>query len=92
MANLQERFSRVQTVARRVSLVPEDGGGLMWHIFAGVLARVLIPPRGLVDGDEPEAKLARAQYHLQQGDLLHSVDSRAIYFLPRETPECCFLA
>lgn len=77
MANLQERFTRVESVARRVSLVPEDGGGLMWHVFAGVLARVLIPPRGLVGGDEPEAKLARAQYYLQQGDLLHSVLSRS---------------
>ncbi len=73
MANLQERFTRVRKVARQVSLLPEDGGGLMWHVFARVLSRVLIAPHGLVAGDEPEARLARAQHYLHQGDLLQSV-------------------
>jgi len=72
MPQLQSRFQRVANTARRVALVPEDGG-LWWHAFAAALSKLMVAPKGLVHGNSAEHVLARAEYHLERGNLAQAV-------------------
>jgi ABC-type transporter Mla subunit MlaD len=84
LPQLAAQFRHVQKVARRVALVPEDAG-LWWHLFGGLIAAVTRPPRGPVEGSEPDAVLARAEHHLHRGDLSQCL--RELQTLPPQARE-----
>jgi hypothetical protein len=65
---LVERFKLVVQMGRRAALVPEHGG-VFANIVAAVASRLIIPEKGLVEGNDPEALFAKAEYYLEQGDL-----------------------
>ncbi|KAG0180372.1 Formation of crista junctions protein 1 [Apophysomyces sp. BC1034] len=65
---LSVRFEQIAEQARRVALVPEDGG-FGAHILSIILSKLLFRKEGLVQGDDVEAVLARSGYYLKNGDL-----------------------
>lgn len=67
-SQLRERFRAVAQSGRQAALVPEEGG-IVGNIVAAVASRLIIPEKGLVDGDGAEALFANAEYYLDKGDL-----------------------
>lgn len=67
-SQLMDRFKAVAQSGRQAALVPEEGG-IVGNIVAAVASRLIIPEKGLVEGDEPEALFAKAEYYLNKGDL-----------------------
>jgi len=52
-----------------VSLVPDQGAGLLSHVASSILSVLRFKPRGLVDGKDVSSVLARAEYYLNEKDL-----------------------
>eukprot|EP00026_Physarum_polycephalum_P003697 Phypoly_transcript_03711.p1 GENE.Phypoly_transcript_03711~~Phypoly_transcript_03711.p1 ORF type:complete len:689 (+),score=139.23 Phypoly_transcript_03711:267-2333(+) len=70
---LTERFKTVLASGRQAALVPE-GGGVMGNLMAAVASKLIIPAKGPVTGDTPEAIFAKAEYYLDHGALSDAVD------------------
>ncbi|KAJ1969815.1 hypothetical protein H4R34_006127, partial [Dimargaris verticillata] len=68
LVDLQQRFDTVRSQVRRVALVPEDGG-MLSHVMAWTLSKIMFAKQGLVAGQDVEATLSRAEHYLQQADL-----------------------
>jgi len=70
-ASLIDRFRRVATEVRKASLLPEDAG-IASHAASAVLSRFMFQKksdRGLPEGEDVEAIIARAEMLLEEGDL-----------------------
>ena len=70
-AHLIDRFRRVALEVRKASLLPEDAG-VASHAASAVLSRFMFQKRsdrGLPEGDDVEATLARTEVLLEEGDL-----------------------
>lgn len=70
-ANLIDRFRRVASEVRKASLLPEDAG-VASHAASAVLSKMMFNKkgeRGLPNGDDVEATLARTEVLLEEGDL-----------------------
>ncbi|KAK5172050.1 MICOS complex subunit mic60 [Saxophila tyrrhenica] len=70
-AHLIDRFRRVASEVRKASLLPEDAG-IASHAASAVLSRFMFKKgseRGLPEGDDVEATLARTEVLLEEGDL-----------------------
>ncbi|KAK0274816.1 MICOS complex subunit mic60 [Friedmanniomyces endolithicus] len=70
-AALIDRFRRVASEVRKASLLPEDAG-MASHAASAVLSRFMFAKkadRGLPEGEDVEATLARAEVLLEEGDL-----------------------
>ena len=70
-AALIDRFRRVAAEVRKASLLPEDAG-LASHAASAVLSRLMFTKksdRGLPEGEDVEATLARTEVLLEEGDL-----------------------
>lgn len=70
-ANLIDRFRRVASEVRKASLLPEDAG-VASHAASAVLSKMMFTKkgeRGLPNGDDVEATLARTEVMLEEGDL-----------------------
>nr|XP_023908588.1 MICOS complex subunit MIC60-like [Quercus suber] len=70
-AHLIDRFRRVATEVRKASLLPEDAG-IASHAASAVLSKFMFQKRserGLPEGDDVEATLARTEVLLEEGDL-----------------------
>jgi len=70
-ANLIDRFRRVASEVRKASLLPEDAG-VASHAASAVLSKMMFTKkgeRGLPNGDDVEATLARTEVLLEEGDL-----------------------
>ena len=70
-AHLIDRFRRVATEVRKASLLPEDAG-VASHAASAVLSRFMFTKksdRGLPEGEDVEATLARTEVLLEEGDL-----------------------
>ena len=70
-AHLIDRFRRVASEVRKASLLPEDAG-VASHAASAVLSRMMFQKksdRGLPEGDDVEATLARTETLLEEGDL-----------------------
>ncbi|KAL1584061.1 hypothetical protein WHR41_08137 [Cladosporium halotolerans] len=70
-ANLIDRFRRVASEVRKASLLPEDAG-IASHAASAVLSKMMFTKkgeRGLPNGDDVEATLARTEVLLEEGDL-----------------------
>lgn len=70
-AHLIDRFRRVASEVRKASLLPEDAG-VASHAASAVLSKFMFQKkadRGLPEGDDVEATLARAEVLLEEGDL-----------------------
>jgi hypothetical protein len=70
---LTDRFKTVLASGRQAALVPE-GGGVMGNLVAAVASKLIIPAKGPVAGDTPEAIFAKAEYYLDHGALSEAVD------------------
>eukprot|EP00050_Salpingoeca_kvevrii_P020405 m.98114 g.98114 ORF g.98114 m.98114 type:complete len:599 (-) comp8852_c0_seq2:2081-3877(-) len=68
LVEIKSRFEDMATAARRVALVP-PGGGIWSHIVSAAVSVLKVPRQGLVEGDDTEAILARAQTFLKLNDL-----------------------
>ncbi|KAI8799482.1 mitochondrial inner membrane protein-domain-containing protein [Cladochytrium replicatum] len=67
--DLLERFYTVASAVRKIQLMPVDGGPLSYAI-SRALSVAIIRKRGMVVGDDVEAVLARAEHHLEEGDVM----------------------
>ena len=70
-AHLIDRFRRVASEVRKASLLPEDAG-VASHAASAVLSKFMFQKkadRGLPEGDDVEATLARTEVLLEEGDL-----------------------
>ncbi|OLY81640.1 MICOS complex subunit mic60 [Smittium mucronatum] len=67
-AQLSSRFEYVAREIKKISLVPENSG-LFSHMSSMVLSKVMFNKHGLVDGNDVEAVLARAEFFLKERDL-----------------------
>ncbi|KAK4507530.1 hypothetical protein PRZ48_001265 [Zasmidium cellare] len=70
-ASIIDRFRRVATEVRKASLLPEDAG-VASHAASAVLSRLMFQKksdRGLPEGEDVEATLARTEVLLEEGDL-----------------------
>ncbi|KAI7866531.1 mitochondrial inner membrane protein-domain-containing protein [Spinellus fusiger] len=65
---LKDRFESVTDEARRVALVPLDGG-FGAHIVSRMMSKLLFKKTGLVEGEDVESVLSRTGYYLKKGDL-----------------------
>ncbi|KAJ2839202.1 regulator of (H+)-ATPase in vacuolar membrane [Coemansia sp. 'formosensis'] len=65
---LEDRFEAVRKEIRSVSLVPENGN-LGSQVLSATLSKVMFEKEGLVEGDDVEAVLSRAGFHLRQHNL-----------------------
>ena len=77
--------------ARRAAFVPE-GSGLLGHALGSVTAALTFPEKGLVPGRGADAKLSRAQYHLDAGKLADAVKSIQVLPQPLLSPPYLFLS
>lgn len=69
---LLSSFDAVEREARQLAMIPE-GGGLGAHLLAYAFGSRLRAERALVGGDDAQACLSRAGYHLEGGDLARCV-------------------
>ncbi|KAI7862066.1 mitochondrial inner membrane protein-domain-containing protein [Spinellus fusiger] len=74
MARLVERFDVVSREVREASLIPEQDSSLLSHVISIIMSKFLFPKEGWVEGEDIEARLARAKYHL---DHTHDLESAA---------------
>lgn len=68
IVDLADRFQVVANEVRNVALVPQDGG-LPSHVVSKVFGKMMFKKHGLVEGDDAESRLARAEYYLHEEDL-----------------------
>lgn len=62
-------FTSVSPKVESVSLVPDQGAGVLSHVASAVLSKLRFKPRGLPEGNDVLSVLARAEYHLNEKDL-----------------------
>ena len=70
-AHLIDRFRRVASEVRKASLLPEDAG-IASHAASAALSRLMFTKkssRGLPEGEDVEATLARTEVLLEEGDV-----------------------
>ncbi|KAJ2469028.1 regulator of (H+)-ATPase in vacuolar membrane [Coemansia sp. RSA 2322] len=67
-AELENRFDAVRKEIRSVSLVPENGN-FGSQVLSATLSKVMFEKEGLVEGEDVEAVLSRASFHLRQHNL-----------------------
>lgn len=72
LEQLTERFATVAAEVRRASLIPEEGSSMVSHIISLLLSKLMFRKHGLVEGDDIEARLARAEYYLHRENDLES--------------------
>lgn len=72
MPELQRRFERVKKECRKTFFTP-DNGGILGRAVGSVAAELTIAPDGLVQGESAEARLARATYFLERGNLQSAI-------------------
>ncbi|KAI8910025.1 mitochondrial inner membrane protein-domain-containing protein [Powellomyces hirtus] len=65
---LEHRFKTTSAAVRQAQFMPPDGGPVA-HIISTALSAVTFQKRGLVNGDDVEAVLARTQHYLTLGDV-----------------------
>lgn len=73
LPDLKTRFRVLRTELRQLALAPPNDDLLInsftGQIIGSVLAAVTFPPKGFVAGDGIEEKLARVEFHLDNGNL-----------------------
>ncbi|KAI8074349.1 mitochondrial inner membrane protein Mitofilin [Gilbertella persicaria] len=72
LAALSERFETVAREARRASLIPEQDASMLSHLLSIILSSFMFAKKGLVPGEDVEARLARAEYYLNTEKDLES--------------------
>ncbi|KAH8381444.1 hypothetical protein KR093_004936 [Drosophila rubida] len=82
---LRERFLNVERIARRLALVPENGGSLPMYFLSFLQSLFIVRPDNPITRDELENKpfdynkldtydiLNRARYHVDRGDFLQAL-------------------
>ncbi|XP_030559150.1 MICOS complex subunit Mic60 [Drosophila novamexicana] len=82
---LRERFLNVERIARRLAMVPENGGSLPIYFLSFLQSLFILRPDNPVSRDELENKpfdyskldtydiLNRARYHVDRGDFLQAL-------------------
>ncbi|TPX58240.1 hypothetical protein PhCBS80983_g03281 [Powellomyces hirtus] len=65
---LEHRFKTTSAAVRQAQFMPPDGGPVA-HVISTALSAVTFQKRGLVNGDDVEAVLARTQHYLTHGDV-----------------------
>ncbi|KAI8585642.1 mitochondrial inner membrane protein-domain-containing protein [Geranomyces variabilis] len=65
---LEHRFRSTAAAVRSAQFMPADGGPLS-HLASTALSKLAFKKRGLVNGDDVEAVLARAEWYLEEGDV-----------------------
>jgi mitofilin len=68
MTELRARFDYLADEVRQSSLISENGG-IFSHMISITLSKLMFRKHGLVSGEDIEARLARAEYHLRENDL-----------------------
>ncbi|KAG2183061.1 hypothetical protein INT44_006042, partial [Umbelopsis vinacea] len=68
ISELRARFYYLADEVRQSSLISENGG-IFSHIISITLSKLMFKKHGLVTGEDIEARLARAEYHLRENDL-----------------------
>lgn len=71
--NLSQEFSKLKNDAIGLSYIP-NSSGFLGKLFAKVISKLLIKEKGFVDGDAPDAILARSEYYLEQKRLKEAVE------------------
>ena len=69
LPQLQYRFQRVKAAARHEANVPEGMGGFGGQLVAYAVTALSVEPKGMVKGGGAEECLARAAFHVDNGDL-----------------------
>ncbi|KAI8362701.1 mitochondrial inner membrane protein Mitofilin [Choanephora cucurbitarum] len=72
VAALSERFETVAREVRRASLIPEEDASMISHLLSIILSSFMFTKKGLVAGDDIEARLARAEHYLNTEKDLES--------------------
>ncbi|XP_060650069.1 MICOS complex subunit Mic60 [Drosophila nasuta] len=82
---LRERFLNVERIARRLALVPENGGSLPMYFLSFLQSLFIVRPDNPISKDELDNKpfdynkldtydiLNRARYHVDRGDFLQAL-------------------
>ncbi|KAM8706578.1 hypothetical protein ACLKA7_010786 [Drosophila subpalustris] len=82
---LRERFLNVERIARRLALVPENGGSLPIYFLSFLQSLFIVRPDNPISRDELDNKpfdynkldtydiLNRARYHVDRGDFLQAL-------------------
>ncbi|KAJ3023400.1 Formation of crista junctions protein 1 [Thoreauomyces humboldtii] len=65
---IEHRFQSASRAVRSAQFMPVDGGPLS-HLISTGLSKVTFQKKGLVNGDDVEAVLARSEYYLSNGDV-----------------------
>ncbi|KAJ3159814.1 Formation of crista junctions protein 1 [Geranomyces michiganensis] len=65
---LEHRFRSTAAAVRSAQFMPPDGGPIS-HLASTALSKLAFKKRGLVNGDDVEAVLARAEWYLGEGDV-----------------------
>ncbi|KAG2182286.1 hypothetical protein INT43_007213 [Umbelopsis isabellina] len=68
ISELRRRFDFLAEEVRQSSLVSTEGG-MVSHMISISLSKLMFKKHGLVPGDDVEARLARAEYYLNEHDL-----------------------
>ncbi|KAI8584330.1 hypothetical protein K450DRAFT_219332 [Umbelopsis ramanniana AG] len=68
ISELRARFNYLADEVRQSSLISENGG-IFSHMISITLSKLMFRKHGLVSGEDIEARLARAEYHLRENDL-----------------------
>lgn len=68
ISELRRRFDFLAEEVRQSSLVSSEGG-MVSHMISISLSKLMFRKHGLVPGEDVEARLARAEYYLNENDL-----------------------
>jgi mitofilin len=71
---LASRFKTVRDEVRKLSYAPKDAPFLLGHAVGHLLASLSMQRSGLVTGNGVEEALARAEFHMQQGQLVEALE------------------
>jgi mitofilin len=72
IAQLSERFETVAREVRRASLIPDEDASMVSHLISIVLSSFMFTKKGLVEGDDIESRIARAEHYLNTEKDLES--------------------
>ncbi|ORE04122.1 hypothetical protein BCV72DRAFT_264143 [Rhizopus microsporus var. microsporus] len=72
LAELSARFETVAREVRRAALIPDEDASMISHLLSIILSSLMFRKKGLVPGDDVEARLARAEYYLNTEKDLES--------------------
>ena len=74
---LAEQLERVRDTARKLSLVPQDGGGMLAHGLAYAASLLRVKDTSDEGAQGIEGAIAKAETHLANGELMHAAKSLA---------------